>query len=122
MAEAPTHVVIAGGLTLRGVAEPTLSNASCGGATPVKASQTFELQDSALASIILQPQDGEGPLPKTMLHVTHVESNQTWCVMTRDDGSPALVGGELPMGTYAVAVAGMRGAQPRRYEVRIEKL
>ena len=122
VAGVPVHVVIAQELTLRGVASPTLSNPSCTGAAPTKAAHVFALEDGTMASIMLSPQPGEPALPATMLHITHVESNRTWCVMTKDDGSPAIVGGELPMGTYEVAVAEMSGSAPRRYELRVQKL
>jgi hypothetical protein len=122
VAGVPVHVLIAQELTLRGVAAPTLSNPSCSGAVAMKAAHVFALEDTTMASIMLHPQAGEGALPVTMLHITHLESNRTWCVMTKDDGTPAMVGGELPMGTYEVSVAEMRGAEPRRYELRVEKL
>jgi len=122
VAGVPVHTVIMGELTMRGVASPSLSNPSCSGALPTKASHVFALEDSTLASIMLNPQPGEPALPITMLHITHLESNRSWCVMTKSDGSPAIVGGELPMGTYEVAVAEMRGEEPRRYELRVQKL
>jgi hypothetical protein len=116
------HVVIARELTMRGTAQPTLTNPSCSGAVAQKASHVFALEDNTMASIMLHPPAGAAALPVTMLHITHLESNRTWCVMTKDDGTPAMVGGELPMGTYEVAIAEVQGAAPRAYELRVQKL
>lgn len=118
----PVHTLAAERLVMRGVAPATLANPACTAAAPTKPAHLMELSEDTRATVLLTPQAGEGPLPIAMLHMTHLESNKTWCVMTKEDGTPAVVAGELPMGTYAVAVAEMRGNEPRRYELKVHKL
>lgn len=118
----PVMALVADKMTLHGVATASLSNPSCTAEAPSKPAHVFELQEGAHATVMLRPETGEGPLPVSVLHITHMESNRTWCVTTKPDGSPAVLASELPSGMFAVAVAEMRGAEPRRYEVKIEKL
>ena len=118
----PVHPLMTETLRLHGTASPTLVNMACSATAPAKPSNVLELADDTRVTILLGPQAGEPALPLTMLHLTHLETNRTWCVMTRADGTPAAIGGELPSGQYAVSVAEMRTAQPRKYEVRILRL
>jgi hypothetical protein len=118
----PVHPLVAEMLTLRGTAAATLANPACSAANPSKPAHLMELSEDTRATVMLGPQLGEPPLPVSMLHLTHLESNRTWCVMTREDGTPASLADELPMGTYAVSVLEMRGEAPRRYELKVRKL
>ncbi|HEY2510724.1 MAG TPA: hypothetical protein VGI39_07705 [Polyangiaceae bacterium] len=118
----PVQALIADRLTLRGTAEPTLLNPSCSAAAPAKPAHIFELPEETRAMIMLAPPGAEPQLPATMLHVTNLDSNKTWCVMSKPDGSPATIAAEFPSGHYAVSVAEVNGAAPRKYEVRVEKL
>jgi hypothetical protein len=118
----PVMALIADNMTLHGVAPASLSNPACTAEAPAKPAHLFELSESAHATVILRPRAGDGPLPISMLHLTNIETSRTWCVMTKSDGSPAVLASDLPAGTYAVAVAEMHGSEPRAYEVKIEKL
>ena len=118
----PVHGMVANSLTVRGVAEASLTSASCTGAAPVSPKHVVELPEETRVTIFLGPIKGEPLLPVSMLHLTHLESNRTWCVMTKPDGTPASLVGEFPQGNYAIAVAESRSDVPRRYEVTFEKL
>jgi hypothetical protein len=118
----PVHPLMTETLRLHGTASPTLVNAACSAAAPAKPANVLELADDTRVTILLGPQPGEPALPLAMLHLTHLDSNRTWCVMTHADGTPAAIGGELPSGQYAVSVAEIRTALPRKYEVRVLRL
>jgi hypothetical protein len=118
----PVQALIADRLTLRGTASPTLTNPSCDTSTSLQPSHVFEMPEESQAMIRLTPSLGEGPLPTAMMHVTNLDTNKTWCVMTKPDGTPATIAGDLPSGMYSVSVAEIVGAPPRRYEVKVEKL
>lgn len=118
----PVHGLVANSLILRGTAEPTLTSATCNGAAPTSPKHIVELPEDTRVTIFLGPEKGQPLLPVSMLHITHLESNRTWCVMTKADGTPAALVGEFPSGNYAVAVAESRSAAPQRYEVTFEKL
>lgn len=118
----PVSRLTAERITLHGVASPSLDNPSCSASAAPRPSHVLHIEDETHASLLLAPPRGEAPLPTTMLHVTHLASNRTWCVMTQADGSPAAIADEFPSGDYAVSVAELRGAQPRKYEVRVQKL
>jgi hypothetical protein len=118
----PVHALVADRLTFRGTAEPTLKNSACSASAPGKPDHVMELAQDTRATILLSPLPGEAPLPVSMLHITNLESNRTWCVMTSADGTPAALGAELPSGMYAVSVASINGAPARQYEVKVTKL
>jgi hypothetical protein len=118
----PVHGFVANSLTLRGTAEPTLTSATCSAAAPTSPKHVVELPEETRATIFLGPEKGQPLLPVSMLHMTHLDSNRTWCVMTKADGTPAALVGEFPSGVYAIAVAESKSAAPQRYEVTFEKL
>jgi hypothetical protein len=118
----PVRTLVSKTLTFHGTASPTLSNPSCSATTPVKPIHVLELVEDTRATILLTPSIGEPALPLATLRLTNLETNRTWCVMTRRDGAPAALGGEFPSGQYGVSVAEVSSAPPRKYEVRVEKL
>lgn len=118
----PVHWLSIETLRLHGMASPTLQRPECGPAAPAKPTNVLELEEDTRATILLAAPSGEPALPQSMLHLTHLDSNRTWCVISQPDGTPATLGGKFPSGKYAVSVAELSGAAPRRYEVRVEKL
>jgi hypothetical protein len=118
----PVHALVAERLTFQGTAQPTLKNSACTAAAPGKPDHLMHLESDTRATILLGPVPGEAPLPVAMLHITNLETNKTWCVMTSADGTPAALGAELPGGMYAISVAETNGAPARRYEVKVSKL
>lgn len=118
----PVHGFVADSLVLHGTAEPTLTSASCSAAAPTSPKHIVHLDEETRATIFLGPEKGQPLLPVSMLHITHLDTNRTWCVMTKSDGTPAALVGEFPSGLYSVAVAETRAATPQRYEVTFEKL
>jgi hypothetical protein len=118
----PVHALVADRLTFQGTAEPTLKNSACTAAAPGKPDHVMELAEDTRATILLGPVPGEAPLPVAMLHLTNLDTNKTWCVMTSADGTPGALGAELPQGMYAVSVASLHGAPERRYEIKVTKL
>jgi hypothetical protein len=125
-AKVPSDVIVhrlsADELILRGTASPTLAGATCTADAPAKPANAFALSEDTHASILLLPAPGEPALPLTMLHVTNLDTNRTWCVMTQADGTPAALAADLPSGLYAVSVASTNRAAARRYEVKVERL
>jgi hypothetical protein len=118
----PVHPLMTETLRLHGTASPTLLSTACSATAPAKPANVLELSDDTRVTILLGPQAGEPALPVTMLHLTHLESNRTWCVTSRADGAPASIGAELPSGQYAVSVAEVQTAAPRKYEVRVLRM
>ena len=57
--------------------------------------------------------------PSAVLHVTNLDTNKTWCMTTKSDGTLPSIPGEFAGGTYAVTVS-ETSAQP--YEVVFERL
>jgi hypothetical protein len=108
-------------MVLRGTAEASDKSPSCKmDALPAK--HFVKLQAKTLAHLMLRPALGQPKLELAVLHVTHLESNRTWCVQSTADGSPASIPGEFPYGTYAIGVSEGKTTQPHRYEVVFEKL
>jgi hypothetical protein len=118
----PVHGLVTNSMTLHGVGETTLTSATCTVAAPASPKHVIHLEEGTRAAIFLGPEKGHPPLPVTMLHITHLESNRTWCVMTKPDGTPAAIAADFPSGMYAVSVAEPRSSSPRRYEITLEKL
>jgi hypothetical protein len=118
----PVRTLVAKTLTFHGTASPSLANPSCAAADHAKPIHVLELTEDTRATILLTPSLGEPALPLATLRLTNLETNKTWCVMTQTDGTPAALGGEFPSGQYAVNVAEVSSAPPRKYEVRVEKL
>jgi hypothetical protein len=118
----PVHPLMTETLRLHGTASSLPTSPSCSATVNAKPANVLELADDTRVTILLEAPIGEPALPLSMLRVTHLESNKTWCAMTRPDGTPAAIGGELPSGQYAVSVAESASAAPRKYEVRILRL
>jgi hypothetical protein len=118
----PVHWLSIEMLRLHGTAAPAQTQAHCGPVAPAKPANVLELEEDTRATMLLAAPSGEPALPPSMLHLTHLDSNRTWCVVSQPDGTPASLGGEFPGGKYAVSVAQVSGGPPRRYEVRVEKL
>jgi len=104
-------------MVLRGQAEAK-DNASCK-SVALPAKHFVELKDDLAGHMILRPAAGES-LKLAVFHLTHLETNRTWCVQIGEDGTTATIPGGFPMGTYAISVTESR-ATPR-YEVVVEKL
>ncbi len=94
---------------------------SCDAVAAAKPANVLKLADDTRVTILLGAAAGEPALPLTMLRVTSLETKQTWCAVSRPDGTPAAIGGELPSGDYAVSVA-EAGNGAHKYEVRILRL
>jgi hypothetical protein len=118
----PVHGLVTNTMTLHGTAEATLTSATCTVAAPASPKHVIHLEEETRATVLLGPEKGHAPLPVSMLHITHLESNRTWCVMTKSDGTPAAIAAEFPSGNYLVSVAEPRSASPQRYEIQLEKL
>ena len=118
----PVHPLMTETLRLYGTASPTLTSLTCSGSAPAKAANVLELADDTRVAIMLEAPEGEPALPVAMLHLKSLDTQKTWCVMTQPGGRPAAIGGELPSGQYAVSVAAVSSAVPRKYEVRVVRL
>jgi hypothetical protein len=119
----PVHPLIAETLRLQGTATRMATSPSCNAAAgDAKPANVLELDDDTRVTIMLEAPRGEPALPLSMLRVTHLATNKTWCALTRADGTPAAIGGELPSGKYAVSVGESASAAPRKYEVKILRL
>ncbi len=118
----PVHGLVTNSMTLHGVGETTLTSATCTVAAPASPKHIIHLEEETRATVLLGPEKGHPPLPVSMLHITHLDSNRTWCVMTKPDGTPAAIAAEFPSGMYAVSVAEPRTAIAQRYEITLEKL
>lgn len=71
------------------------------------------------AKITLRGTNGAAPLAGAVMSLTNVASKTTLCVAMKDDGAPAVLPAELPIGTYAIGVQGADKA--RRYEILWEQ-
>jgi hypothetical protein len=118
----PVHPLMTETLRLEGTATPTLASPSCSAPTLAKPANVLELTDDTRVTIRLAAPSGEPALPVTIMRLTHLETNRSWCLVTRADGTPAMIGGEFPSGQYAVSVSEMSSATPHHYEVRVERL
>ena len=118
----PVHPLMTETLRLHGTASAMMASPSCDAAALARPTNVLELPDDTRVTILLAQSPGEPALPLTMLHLTHLETKRTWCVVTHPDGTPAAIGGEFPSGQYAVSVAEARTAAPRKYEVRVQRL
>jgi hypothetical protein len=108
-------------MVLRGTAEPSKDGAGCKSAA-LPAKHLVDLKDELNGHMILRPAAGEAPLKLAVFHVTHLESNRTWCVQVGDDGATATIPGDFPNGTYAISVTEAPTGAPQRYEVVVERL
>jgi hypothetical protein len=107
-------------LVMRGTAPAVLASAACSEEPP--AAHHLELTAATNGQLVLREAMGEGPLAVAVLHVTHLDSQKTWCVAGQPDGHPAVIPAVFPSGVYAIGVAGSKDAGPQRYELRFEKL
>ncbi len=111
-------------LVLRGSSPTRLDRVACDKAAPAAAQHLLELRDDTNGSFRLRPAAGERGLQVAMLHITNLDSNRTWCAVVAPDGSPALIPGGFPSGTYAISVSAASAGQspPPRYEVVVQRL
>ena len=109
-------------MVIRGTAEATAESPSCK-MSPLPAKHFVKLEaPKTNGHVLLRPALGQPKLELAVLHLTHMESNRTWCVQSTADGSAASIPAEFPYGTYAISVSEARTTQPHRYEVVFEKL
>ena len=76
-------------------ARPTPSCDSASASTPVYVRITDEIS----GDISLRPTRGAA-----VLHVQELSTNKTWCAMTRDDGTGAVIQDLFPGGVFAISV------------------
>ncbi len=108
--------------TLRLVVHGTASarpSASCG-SVPSSPPVYVRLTDEISGDFTLRPLKRAA-----VLHVQELATRKTWCAMTRDDGTGAVIEGEFPGGVFAIRVEGdgVSGATPfEPFEVVVERL
>jgi hypothetical protein len=118
-AETPSGAHVETLQTLRLVVHGTASarpSASCG-SVPSSPPVYVRLTDEISGDFTLRPLKGAA-----VLHVQELATSKTWCAMTRDDGTGAVIEGEFPGGVFAIRVEGesVSGATP--FEVVVERL
>lgn len=104
-------------LVLHGTAAPHPESATCASRMAGSAPQYLQLNDDTRASFFLRPVPGVA-----VMHVEQLATNQTWCVMTRGDGSGASLPGEFSDGIYAITVEGSHSEAAMPYAVLVERL
>jgi hypothetical protein len=117
---APVEILQTQKLVLRGTADASLTSATCQPAAPSSPKHLLELRESTTGTMRIRPAMGDTQLV-AVLHVTHVDSNRTWCV-TSGGASNGTIEGNFPGGTYAISVAEPRAEVAHRYEVVVEQL
>lgn len=104
-------------VVLRGTAPANGGSLSCADAAPGGSASYLELKEDVTANVALRPMAGVA-----VLHVTNVATHKTWCVMTKGDGTGAMIPGEFGMGVYAIDVQCSRTDAAQPYAVQFEKL
>jgi hypothetical protein len=97
-------------------ARPTASCNSAPSSPPVY----VRINDEISGDFTLRPTKGVA-----VLHVQELSTSKTWCAMTRDDGTGAVIQDLFPGGIFAISVDGeaTRGsAAPTPFEVVVERL
>ena len=117
-ANARVEVLQTGSLVMRGTADATPGSATCATA-PLPAKHVLELLEETTGAIKLR---AIGAHDVTVLHVTNLETNKTWCVMTKGDGAEVTIPGDFAAGLYAISVAESNTFKPDPYEVVFEKM
>jgi hypothetical protein len=108
-------------MVLRGTAEGSKDSPSCKSAA-LPAKHLVELKDDLAGHMILRPAPGQPALKLAVFHVTHLDTNRTWCVQVGEDGATATIPGTFPTGVYGISVTEAQTPAPHRYEVVVEKL
>lgn len=117
-ANARVDTLQTGSIVLRGVADADPRGPNCASAE-LPAKHLLELKESLVGKLQLRQSLKSSEALVAVLHVKHLDSNKTWCVMTKPDGTLPTIPGEFATGVYAISVAGAH-AQP--YEVLFETL
>jgi hypothetical protein len=104
-------------LVLHGTAPANPASVTCANRSGSSTPQYLELKEDATANVVLRPIAGVA-----VLHVQELASNKTWCVMSKGDGTGALISGEFPIGVYAISVEGSHASDPLPYAVAFERL
>jgi hypothetical protein len=91
-------------------------SASCDSA-PASPPVYVRLNDEISGDITLRPTRGVA-----VLRVQELATSKTWCAMTRDDGTGAVIQGEFPGGVFAISVEGARSSGAAPFEVVVERL
>jgi hypothetical protein len=78
----------------------------------------LKLVEPLKTRITLRATSGAAPLTGAVLTLTNVDSKKTICAAMKTDGAPAILAAEVPVGTYAIGVA---GEVTRRYEIYWEQ-
>lgn len=91
----------------------TASAAAC---SPAEEKHVVEVTEALPVKVILRATDGAAPLAGATLHVTSLETKQTWCAMMKDDFALIAPPEAMPRGLYAVSVTAP-SAEPQRYEI-----
>ncbi len=89
---------------------------SCG-SMPSSPPVYVRLTDDISGGFTLRPIRGPA-----VLHVQELATSKTWCAMSRDDGTGAVIEGEFPGGVFAIRVEGDGAAGPTPFEVVVERL
>jgi hypothetical protein len=106
-----------GSLVMRGTANATPGGATCDATSPVK--HFLELTEDTNGAIMLRP---PATREVTVLHVTELATNKTWCVMTKGDGAQVSIPGDFASGVYAISITESHTYKPDPYEVVFEKM
>jgi hypothetical protein len=104
-------------IVLRGTAPANPASASCANTSGASTPQYLELKEDVTANVVLRPLAGVA-----VLHVQELASNKTWCVMSKGDGTGAMIPGQFPMGVYAISVESSHATEPMTYAVAFERL
>ena len=104
-------------LVLHGTAAPHPASASCASGAPTSTSRFLQLNEETTGNLMLRPIGREA-----VLHLQELATNRTWCVMTRPDGTGAVIPGTFPGGVYSIAVEGSRSEAAAPYEVVFERM
>ena len=101
--------------TLSGTSDSIAAQRACAEGTP---KHLLRILEPTKAKLTLRSTNGASPLTAGMMSLTNVESKKTICAAMKQDGSPAVLPAELPVGTYSIAVT---AEQSQRYEISWEQ-
>jgi hypothetical protein len=104
-------------LVMRGEASTTPGGATCDATAPAK--HFLELTEETNGAIMLRP---PATHEVTVLHVTELATNKSWCVMTKGDGAQVSIPGDFAAGVYAISIVESHSYKPDPYEVVFEKM
>lgn len=120
-ADAHVDVLQMNAIVLRGTAEEAQGPACATGA-PAKANHYLELKNTMSGQFMLHPAPGAQAPKFALLHIVNLDTNESYCVTSKGDGTPANVARQFQSGTYAITVGEAAGTPNRAYELKFEKM